>query len=97
MLPNPKNQKPKLINQQNLPPVIVIDQLPINPVVKSIQQPLQLPPQQLLQQPLQPSNLDPMDYAPIAKLDNFTGEKDDAQIWLNDVEKTITANRWNDT
>ncbi|KAG9284361.1 hypothetical protein G9A89_023618 [Geosiphon pyriformis] len=37
-----------------------------------------------------------MVYAPIAKLDNFTGEEDDAQVWLNDVEKAITANRWND-
>ncbi|KAG9300730.1 hypothetical protein G9A89_023528 [Geosiphon pyriformis] len=37
-----------------------------------------------------------MAYAPIAKLDNFTGEEDNAQIWLNDVEKTITANGWND-
>ncbi|KAG9286819.1 hypothetical protein G9A89_012369 [Geosiphon pyriformis] len=30
-----------------------------------------------------------MAYAPIAKLDNFTSEEDDAQIWLNDVEKAI--------
>ncbi|KAG9287824.1 hypothetical protein G9A89_017419 [Geosiphon pyriformis] len=37
-----------------------------------------------------------MAYAPITKLDNFTGKKDDAQIWLNNVEKAITANRWND-
>ncbi|KAG9290286.1 hypothetical protein G9A89_022262 [Geosiphon pyriformis] len=85
MLPNQRNQKPELINQQNLSP-----------------QPLQLPPQQpgqqqLLQQPLQPSNLDPIAYAPITKLDNFTGEEDDAQIWLNDIEKAITANGWNDT
>ncbi|KAG9295746.1 hypothetical protein G9A89_008974 [Geosiphon pyriformis] len=77
--PNQRNQKPELINQQNLPP------------------PLQLPPQQsgqqqLLQQPLQPPNLDSMAYAPIAKLDNFTGEEDDTQIWLNNIEKAITAN-----
>ncbi|KAG9288291.1 hypothetical protein G9A89_021322 [Geosiphon pyriformis] len=38
-----------------------------------------------------------MAYAPITKLDNFIGEKDDAQVWLNDIEKTITANGWNDT
>ncbi|KAG9291732.1 hypothetical protein G9A89_012017 [Geosiphon pyriformis] len=37
-----------------------------------------------------------MAYAPIAKLNNFTSEEDDAQIWLNDVEKAITAKRWND-
>ncbi|KAG9290890.1 hypothetical protein G9A89_011040 [Geosiphon pyriformis] len=100
MPPNPKNQKPELINQQNLPSVIVIDQLPINPIAKPIQQLLQLPSQQpgqqqLLQQLPQPPNLDPMAYAPIAKLDNFMGEEDDAQIWLNDVEKTIAANGWN--
>ncbi|KAG9306649.1 hypothetical protein G9A89_004196 [Geosiphon pyriformis] len=34
--------------------------------------------------PPQPPNLDPMVYAPIAKLDNFTSEEDDAQVWLND-------------
>ncbi|KAG9291722.1 hypothetical protein G9A89_012007 [Geosiphon pyriformis] len=38
-----------------------------------------------------------MAYAPIAKLDNFMGKKDDAQIWLNDIEKAIVANGWNDT
>ncbi|KAG9285787.1 hypothetical protein G9A89_013212 [Geosiphon pyriformis] len=31
-----------------------------------------------------------MVYAPIAKLDNFTGEENDAQIWLNNN----TANSW---
>ncbi|KAG9301719.1 hypothetical protein G9A89_016790 [Geosiphon pyriformis] len=97
MPPNPRNQKPKLINQQNLPPVIVINQPPINSIAELIQQPLQLPPQQpkqqqLLQQPPQPPNLDPMAYVPIAKLDNFTGNENDAQIWLNNVEKTIAAN-----
>ncbi|KAG9306325.1 hypothetical protein G9A89_018208 [Geosiphon pyriformis] len=58
------NLKPKLINQQNLPPIIVIDQPLINP-------------------PPQLSNLDPIVYAPIAKLDNFTGEEDDAQSLVN--------------
>ncbi|KAG9304189.1 hypothetical protein G9A89_019751 [Geosiphon pyriformis] len=87
--PNQRNQKPELINQQNLSPVIVIDQPPINPIAKPIQQPLQLPSQQPeqqqpLQQPPQLPNLDPMAYTPITKLDNFTGEEDDAQIWLND-------------
>ncbi|KAG9286237.1 hypothetical protein G9A89_014223 [Geosiphon pyriformis] len=37
-----------------------------------------------------------MTYTPIAKLDNFTGKEDNTQVWLNDVEKTITANGWND-
>ncbi|KAG9287551.1 hypothetical protein G9A89_019612 [Geosiphon pyriformis] len=27
-----------------------------------------------------------MAYAPIVKLDNFTGEEDDAQVWLNDPQ-----------
>ncbi|KAG9288495.1 hypothetical protein G9A89_015701 [Geosiphon pyriformis] len=36
-----------------------------------------------------------MVYAPITKLDNFTGKEDDTQVWLNDVEKAIAANRWN--
>ncbi|KAG9291010.1 hypothetical protein G9A89_012882 [Geosiphon pyriformis] len=65
MPPNQRNQKPELINQQNLPSIIFINQLPINSI------------------PPQPPNLDPMAYAPIAKLDNFMGKKDDAQIWLN--------------
>ncbi|KAG9299100.1 hypothetical protein G9A89_020413 [Geosiphon pyriformis] len=38
-----------------------------------------------------------MVYAPIAKLKKFTGKEDDAQIWLNNVEKAITANGWNNT
>ncbi|KAG9291444.1 hypothetical protein G9A89_021863 [Geosiphon pyriformis] len=86
---NQRNKNPELINQQNLPPVIIINQLPINPIAKPIQQPLQLllqqpGQQQLLQQPPQPPNLDSMAYAPIAKLDNFMGEENDTQIWLND-------------
>ncbi|KAG9305972.1 hypothetical protein G9A89_016625 [Geosiphon pyriformis] len=95
------NPNPELSNQQNLSPVIIIDQLPINLVAKLIQQLFQLPPQQPvqqqpLQQPPQQSNLDPMAYTPITKLDNFTGEEDDVQVWLNNVEKAITANGWND-
>ncbi|KAG9290030.1 hypothetical protein G9A89_010336 [Geosiphon pyriformis] len=42
-------------------------------------------------------NLDSMAYIPIAKLEKFTSEENDAQIWLNNIEKAITANRWNDT
>ncbi|KAG9290496.1 hypothetical protein G9A89_002471 [Geosiphon pyriformis] len=48
-------------------------------------------------EPPQPPNLDPMTYTPIAKLDNFTGEEDNTQVWLNDVKKVIVANGWNDT
>ncbi|KAG9293578.1 hypothetical protein G9A89_005581 [Geosiphon pyriformis] len=44
------NPNPKTINQQNLPPVIIIDQSPIEPIIEPIQQqPLQPP-----QQPQQP-------------------------------------------
>ncbi|KAG9295042.1 hypothetical protein G9A89_017836 [Geosiphon pyriformis] len=38
-----------------------------------------------------------MAYTPIAKLKKFTGKKNDAQIWLNNIEKAITANGINDT
>ncbi|KAG9284569.1 hypothetical protein G9A89_000652 [Geosiphon pyriformis] len=38
-----------------------------------------------------------MAYAPIAKLDHFTGKEDDAQAWINDVTKAIIANNWDDT
>ncbi|KAG9288799.1 hypothetical protein G9A89_023096 [Geosiphon pyriformis] len=38
-----------------------------------------------------------MAYALIAKLDKFTGKKNDAQVWLNDVAKAITANNWDNT
>ncbi|KAG9286111.1 hypothetical protein G9A89_010125 [Geosiphon pyriformis] len=37
-----------------------------------------------------------MAYVPIVKLDNFISEEDNAQVWLNNVEKAIAANRWND-
>ncbi|KAG9305533.1 hypothetical protein G9A89_003596 [Geosiphon pyriformis] len=59
-LPIQDNRNPDLINQQNLLPQLL--QLPPQQSVQ--QQPLQQPPQQ--------SNLDPMAYAPITKLDNFT-------------------------
>ncbi|KAG9299690.1 hypothetical protein G9A89_006406 [Geosiphon pyriformis] len=52
---------------------------------------------QNLPPPPQQFNLDPMAYAPIAKLDNFTSEENDAQVWLNNVEKAIAVNRWNNT
>ncbi|KAG9286851.1 hypothetical protein G9A89_012401 [Geosiphon pyriformis] len=93
-LPNQRNQNPELIHQQNLPLVIVIDQPPVEPIGEPIQPPqvlLQqsLPLQQPLQQPPQPPNLDPMAYTPITKLDNFTGEEDDAQVWLNNYQSLI--------
>ncbi|KAG9290492.1 hypothetical protein G9A89_002467 [Geosiphon pyriformis] len=54
---------------------------PIQPPQVPPQQPLPL--QQPLQQSSQPPNLDPMAYAPIAKLDNFTSEEDDTQSLIN--------------
>ncbi|KAG9293412.1 hypothetical protein G9A89_009136 [Geosiphon pyriformis] len=36
-----------------------------------------------------------MTYTPIVKLDKFTSKEDNTQVWLNNIEKTITANRWN--
>ncbi|KAG9302700.1 hypothetical protein G9A89_005174 [Geosiphon pyriformis] len=65
------------------------------PLQQSIQ-PLLQQPQQPLQQPQpQQLNLDLMTYTPIAKLEKFTDKEDDAQIWLNNIEKAITANKWN--
>ncbi|KAG9299522.1 hypothetical protein G9A89_020693 [Geosiphon pyriformis] len=37
-----------------------------------------------------------MIYAPIAILEKFTGKEDNTQVWLNDIEKAIVANEWND-
>ncbi|KAG9285853.1 hypothetical protein G9A89_013278 [Geosiphon pyriformis] len=62
---NQNNQNPNINNQQHLPSIIIINPLP--------QLLLQL--QQQLQQP----NLDPMAYISIAKLEKFTGKKDNAQ------------------
>ncbi|KAG9289223.1 hypothetical protein G9A89_022533 [Geosiphon pyriformis] len=84
-IPNMKQNQPLA---QNLPPVIVIDQPQIEMIIELIQQ----QPFQQLQQQLQQPNLDPIAYAPIAKLEKFTGEEDDTQIWLHNVEKTIIAN-----
>ncbi|KAG9306812.1 hypothetical protein G9A89_005713 [Geosiphon pyriformis] len=92
----PNNPNSELINQQNLPPEIVINQQPINLIAKQLQQLPILPQQLLFQSPQQP-NLNPMAYTPIAKLEKFTGKEDNAQMWLNNVEKAIAANRWNDT
>ncbi|KAG9299458.1 hypothetical protein G9A89_009411 [Geosiphon pyriformis] len=85
----PSNQNPNLIHQQNLFSVIVINQPPIKLISEPIQSP-QVPPQQ----PIQP--VQQMAYAAITKIEKFTGEEDDAQVWLNDIEKAIVANRWND-
>ncbi|KAG9288353.1 hypothetical protein G9A89_021384 [Geosiphon pyriformis] len=35
-------------------------------------------------------------YAPIAKLEKFTGNEDKAQTWINDIAKAIVANNWDD-
>ncbi|KAG9284108.1 hypothetical protein G9A89_022882 [Geosiphon pyriformis] len=38
-----------------------------------------------------------MAYALIAKIEKFTDKEDNAQVWLNNMEKAIAANGWNDT
>ncbi|KAG9299438.1 hypothetical protein G9A89_009390 [Geosiphon pyriformis] len=55
---------------------------------QQLQQPLTSP-QQQLQQPPQQQIIMPMAYALIVKLEKYTSEKDDAQAWLNDIEKAI--------
>ncbi|KAG9307413.1 hypothetical protein G9A89_017242 [Geosiphon pyriformis] len=75
----PNIQTPPNLNNPN-PELINQQNLP--PVI----------PQQLLQpsaQQQQQPNLDPIAYAPIAKLDNFISKENDTQVWLNDVEKAI--------
>ncbi|KAG9294490.1 hypothetical protein G9A89_009337 [Geosiphon pyriformis] len=102
---NPEFETPNLQNQQNLNSVNSEVETPNiqtpptqdnrNPNLinqPNLLQPLQLlfqQNQQLLQQPPQLLNLDPMAYALIVKLDNFT-------VWLNNVEKAIVVNGWND-
>ncbi|KAG9291315.1 hypothetical protein G9A89_021817 [Geosiphon pyriformis] len=70
---------------------------PIDEQQQQLLQPSQQPQQPLQeqQQQLQQPNIDLMAYALIAKLEKFTSEKDDAQMWLNDVKKAIIANGWN--
>ncbi|KAG9287842.1 hypothetical protein G9A89_017437 [Geosiphon pyriformis] len=82
---NQNNPNSKIINQ-HLPPVIIINQ----PPVELIGQPIQPPNQQNQQPPPQQQ----MTYVLIAKLDKFNSKEDDAQVWLNDVAKAITANNW---
>ncbi|KAG9299979.1 hypothetical protein G9A89_009707 [Geosiphon pyriformis] len=36
-----------------------------------------------------------MAYASITKIEKFTSKEDNVQVWLNDMEKAITANGWN--
>ncbi|KAG9287235.1 hypothetical protein G9A89_008865 [Geosiphon pyriformis] len=38
-----------------------------------------------------------MAFALIAKLGKFTSKEDNAQAWINDIAKAITANNWDDT
>ncbi|KAG9296381.1 hypothetical protein G9A89_014973 [Geosiphon pyriformis] len=96
-LPNQNNQNSNLINQPDLSSVIIINLPPVEPIGQPLQQPHQQIQQPLvpLQQPPQP-NLDLIAYTPIAKLKKFTGKKNNAQVWLNDVGKAIAANGWND-
>ncbi|KAG9298412.1 hypothetical protein G9A89_000411 [Geosiphon pyriformis] len=97
----PNFQAQQSLNLENLEIETPNHQRQNNPnpklIAKPIQQPFQLLPQQSvqqqpLQQPPQQPNLDPMAYAPIAKLNNFTGKEDNVQVWLNDIEKAITVN-----
>ncbi|KAG9296633.1 hypothetical protein G9A89_002904 [Geosiphon pyriformis] len=37
-----------------------------------------------------------MTYTPITKLDKFNDEKDNTQVWLNNIAKAITTNNWDD-
>ncbi|KAG9288718.1 hypothetical protein G9A89_004337 [Geosiphon pyriformis] len=37
-----------------------------------------------------------MAYQDIAKLEKFSGEEDNAYIWIMEAKKTITVNNWND-
>ncbi|KAG9296911.1 hypothetical protein G9A89_006866 [Geosiphon pyriformis] len=84
---NLNNPNPASIIQQNLPPEIAINPVPVAPIV--VQQLLQPPHQQ---QPI----IAPMAYALITKLEKFTGKEDNAQAWINNVAKAITANNWDD-
>ncbi|KAG9296950.1 hypothetical protein G9A89_003664 [Geosiphon pyriformis] len=102
-----QNQNPEVIHQ-HLPPVIVINRPQVEPIGQPIQTPnqqnqqsLPVPPQQQQQLLLQQQQLllqqqQQMAYAPIMKLNKFTGEEDNTQVWLNNVEKAIAANGWND-
>ncbi|KAG9295255.1 hypothetical protein G9A89_015742 [Geosiphon pyriformis] len=91
------SENSNLINQLDLPPIIVINSPPVEPIGQPPQQPHQQIQQSLvllLQSP-QP-NLDPMAYTPITKLKKFTDKEDNAQAWINNIAKAITANNWDD-
>ncbi|KAG9307352.1 hypothetical protein G9A89_017181 [Geosiphon pyriformis] len=96
---NLNNTNPETINQQNLPPVIQPLQQPVQQSFHLLQQPQQLlqQQQQQLQQPPQQQQqaIAPMTYAPITKLEKFTGKEDNTQVWLNNITKAITVNNWN--
>ncbi|KAG9285494.1 hypothetical protein G9A89_021825 [Geosiphon pyriformis] len=100
ILENLEIETPNLINQL-LPPVIVINQPPVEPIGQPIQPPNQqnqqlLPVSSQQQQQLLPPQQQQMAYTLITKLDKFNGKEDDAQVWLNNMTKAITANNWND-
>ncbi|KAG9285321.1 hypothetical protein G9A89_010796 [Geosiphon pyriformis] len=98
-LKNPEIETPNFQIQHNQNNLIVINlALPINEQQQQLLQPSQQP-QQLLQQQqqqLQQLNINPMAYTLIVKLEKFTSKEDDTQVWLNNVEKAIIANDWND-
>ncbi|KAG9290720.1 hypothetical protein G9A89_011683 [Geosiphon pyriformis] len=94
---NQNNQNSNLINQPDLSPIIVINPPPVEPIGQPLQQSHQQIQQLLVPlQQLPQHNLDPMVYALIAKLEKFTSKEDNAQVWLNNVEKAIAVNGWND-
>ncbi|KAG9301405.1 hypothetical protein G9A89_018077 [Geosiphon pyriformis] len=77
--------------------VIIINQPPIELIAEPLQQPIssQQQPQQLQQPPQQQQQvIAPIAYTLIAKLEKFTGKENNAQVWLNNVAKTIIANNW---
>ncbi|KAG9307299.1 hypothetical protein G9A89_017127 [Geosiphon pyriformis] len=74
----PNNPNSELINQENLPLEIVINQQPINLIAEQIQQPPILP-QSLFLQLLHQSNIDPIAYILIVKLKKFMNKKDNTQ------------------
>ncbi|KAG9297098.1 hypothetical protein G9A89_019379 [Geosiphon pyriformis] len=85
-LDNSENDTPNIQtppNQNNPNSKVINQHLPLS-IQPPNQQNQQLPPQQQ------------MAYAPIMKLNKFNGEENDAQVWLNNMAKAITANNWDD-
>ncbi|KAG9305534.1 hypothetical protein G9A89_003597 [Geosiphon pyriformis] len=82
---NYQNRSVKNPEQQLQQPLQQPQQLPPPPPpLPSLPPPLLLPP---------PPLIAPMVYAPIAKIEKFTNEEDNAQMWLNNVKKAIAINR----